>query len=316
MNGMFTFACPRCLGDLESVESGVLRCSRDEMEYECRDGIWRFILPERMSHFEPFVKDYESIRRQEGRGAESPEYYRALPYRDLSGKRSADWRIRAASSRVLLKQVVAPMEARLKRALQILELGAGNGWLSNRLSQRGHQVAALDLAVNDFDGLGCYRFYESRFTLLQAEFDRIPFRLESVDMVIYNASFHYSEDYHQTLAQGLRVMRQDGFVVILDTPVYHQSRSGAQMVQERQSAFLQAYGLRSDALHSENYLTYEQLGLVGKRLQMQWKILTPFYGFRWVFRPFLARILGRREPAKFHVIVGRTSPNDRPITPL
>lgn len=31
---------------------------------------------------------------------------------------------------------------------------------------------------------------------------------------------------------------------------------------------------------------------------------TPFYGLRWVLRPFMAKVLRRREPARFHLLVG------------
>ena len=41
-----------------------------------------------------FLEDYATIRHAEGRGSMNSAYYRALPYRDLSGKNSEQWRIR------------------------------------------------------------------------------------------------------------------------------------------------------------------------------------------------------------------------------
>src|SRR5215472_14281646 len=44
-----------------------------------------------------FLTDYTKIRHEEGRGSENCEYYRALPYADLTGHNSAQWRIRACT---------------------------------------------------------------------------------------------------------------------------------------------------------------------------------------------------------------------------
>lgn len=76
------------------------------------------------------------------------------------------------------------------------------------------------------------------------------------------------------------------------------------MVQERELAFLQRFGLRSNRLPSQNFLTYASLAELGKILGIRWRFLTPFYGFRWLLKPLIAKLGGRREPAKFHLIDG------------
>jgi len=67
----------------------------------------------------------------------------------------------------------------------------GNGWLSNRLSERGHTVTAIDLSDDPFDGLGAARHYNAPFKTLLAEFDHLPLADKSVDLAIFNASLHY-----------------------------------------------------------------------------------------------------------------------------
>lgn len=75
------------------------------------------------------------------------------------------------------------------------------------------------------------------------------------------------------------------------------------MVQERQEQFYKKYGFPSNALASENYLTYQRLANLSAYLGLRCQILSPFYGLGWVLRPWKARLLGRREPAKFHLVV-------------
>jgi ubiquinone/menaquinone biosynthesis C-methylase UbiE len=163
----------------------------------------------------------------------------------------------------------------------------------------------VDLLVNEQDGLGAWKSYEHRFTPLQAEYNHLPIMDGFADAVIFNASFHYSENYAETLKEALRVLSQRGIVVVMDSPVYRRGTSGEKMVEEREAQFQANYGLASDALQSENYLTYTRLDNLGRELNIAWKKITPFYGFRWVLRPLFSKIMRRREPAKFHLIVGR-----------
>ncbi len=78
------------------------------------------------------------------------------------------------------------------------------------------------------------------------------------------------------------------------------------MVQEREEQFRTKYGFASDNLQSENYLTYARLEELAHELHLSWKFATPFYGLRWMLRPVIAALTRRREPAKFHLIVGES----------
>ena len=183
-------------------------------------------------------------------------------------------------------------------------MGAGNSWLSNQLASRGHAVAAVDLSINDFDGLGCHRFYESTFIPVQAEFDHLPFPDKSFDVVLFNAALHYSVGYEQSLRESLRVLGVDGKLVLLDSPVYRDTGSGQSMVREREEQFTKHFGFASDSLQSENYLTYQRVDELAAKLGITWQHIRPFYGMRWAVRPLLARLRGRREPAEFGLWVG------------
>lgn len=289
--------CPRCKGELTLEAPDQLRCQKEALTFRQVDGIWRFLLPERESHYSRFILDYETVRRFEGRFSADAAYYRTLPFKDLSGRFSADWKIRSASYRKLTR--VLPARS------PVLDLGAGNGWLSNRLSASGHEVFAVDLLVNPEDGLGAGRNYETKFTPVQAEFSFLPFPDASADVVIFNASLHYAESYEQTLAESLRVLGPNGLLVVMDSPVYHTAASGNAMIDERKAQFLARYGFASDALQSEGFLTYDRMDELGRKLGIHWRHLVPIYGWKWSARPFIARLRNRREPAQFGLWLGR-----------
>ena len=41
--------------------------------------------------------------------------------------------------------------------IRVLDVGAGNSWLSHRLASFGHQVVAVDRLDDELDGLGAWR---------------------------------------------------------------------------------------------------------------------------------------------------------------
>jgi SAM-dependent methyltransferase len=290
------FICPRCREGLQKISELELFCARDKLTFKQENEIWIFLLPEREAHYARFISDYEAVRRFEGRFSPDSSYYRAVPFQDTSGKFSADWKIRAASFRALQKILTAEST--------VLDVGSGNGWLSNRLSLSGYNVCAVDLLLNPEDGLGAWSHYQSQFAKIQSEFTRLPFPDASASSVIFNASFHYSESYEETLAECLRALAPSGKIIIMDSPVYHSAASGEQMIAERKAAFLSRYGFASDSIKSENYLTFQRMGELGKGLRIVWRHIRPFYGARWALRPLWARLRGGREPAEFGLWLG------------
>jgi SAM-dependent methyltransferase len=249
-----------------------------------------------------FAREYRTVRRAEGWGSSDGEYYRALPYRDLTGRFPGIWRIRTRSYETFLSEVVEPLEANGR--LRVVDLGAGSGWLSHRLAQRGHWVVAVDVLDDALDGLGAVRHFAD-FQPLQAEFDRLPLRSEQADLAVFNASFHYSTNYGATLREALRVLRPRGTLVILDSPMYSDPTSGARMVAERRARFLMTYGFASDALPSEHFLTPRRLESLASELRIEWQLHQPVLDVRSAIARTIGGIRARREPARFPVVVGR-----------
>lgn len=304
------FACPRCGTLLEQHAPDQRRCPADGLTFRREGGIWHFLPPDRAAYFEQFIKEYAAIRYAERRGSDDPAYYRALPLKDVTGRHHRDWRIRAKSYQAFVAHILRPFEARHDRPLAILDLGAGNGWLSYRLARRGHDAVAVDLQTNAYDGLGAHTYYNPAFLPIQSEFDHLPFAEAQFDVVVFNASLHYAADYTVTLRETLRVMHPDGQVVVLDSPIYRDGTSGRRMVAEREATFERRYGFASNAVPSENYLTDTRLNELAAALGLRWQTITPFYGWRWAARPWIAKLLRRREPARFLIVAGTRMNNE------
>jgi ubiquinone/menaquinone biosynthesis C-methylase UbiE len=271
---------------------------------EVHNAIVHALPPHRALHYARFVEDYEHIRAAEGRGSQSEEFYLALPYKDISGRNSEQWKIRARSYDYLAKQVLRPF-----RDGCVLDLGAGNCWMSFRLALSGYKPIAVDLLTNEDDGLGAAMHFQRRLPFsiprFQAELTHLPFRDEQFEAIIFNASFHYSESYETTLRETLRCLKPQGMVVISDTPWYSSDESGRLMVAERHASFRRKFGTASDSVKSLEYLTDERLKALEEALSVIWTVHRPWYGVKWAMRPLIARLRGRREPSRFCIYVAR-----------
>jgi len=293
-------ACPACRASLGTLSSlgDEARCPGCGLVYPCVDGIWRFLPPERAARFAPFLADYTRIRRAEQRGSEDPAYYRGLPDCAPDHPIAWQWALRRRTYAALTRRVLP----RLGRGLRVVDLGAGVGWLSHRLALLGHHPLAVDLTTDDRDGLAAARHYAPRWPRLEAEFDRLPLPDGAADLVLFNASLHYSTDYAVTLAEALRVSVRGGSVIVLETPLYKSDESGRRMVAERHADFERRFGTRSDALGSREYLTWREVAELGRRLGVRFRAVTPWYGWRWALRPWVARWKRRREPSRFAIL--------------
>jgi SAM-dependent methyltransferase len=303
--------CPVCGHSDQSMEltNGVLRepsCPYCGFTFVREGRIWKALTPAREERFQQFMIEYETIRLREGRGLAGAHFYLELPYRDVTRRNVWQWKIRSRSFRFFCQRILPWLEARYQEGLDVLDVGAGNCWLSYRLALRGHRPVAVDLLTSSLDGLGAAHHYldflPRPFQLFQAEMDRLPFEDAQFDLAVFNASFHYSENYLQTLQETLRCLRRPGHVLIIDSPFYRNEESGQKMLEEKHLKFESEYGFPSDSVQSREYLTPEILDELERGLGVRWKKFEPWYGAGWALRPLKARLLRRREPAKFYVL--------------
>jgi SAM-dependent methyltransferase len=304
--------CPTCTAALASATYHALGKSHEEIVCaECfavmsqKQGIWMALAADREAYFRRFIQDYETVRKAEGRGSDDPEFYLLLPYRDRTELHSWQWGIRSRTYKYIERNILRAIAEKATQPLAVLDLGAGNGWLSYRLTSLGHRPIAVDLQTNVFDGLGAAVHYQHAlpifFPRFQAEVDRLPFGDSQFDCAIFNASFHYSENYDRTLAEAIRCLRPGGTIVIADSPSYSCEEYGERMVEERRQSFQKRFGFPSENLASGEYLTAERLLALEVRHDLEWATHNVWYGIGWASRPLVARLKRRREPSRFRI---------------
>ena len=291
-------ACPTCRVELGAFTGATLHCPRCSERYDRVDGVWRCLPPARADHFRTFIRDYAAVRRGEGRGSDDAEYYRRLPSTLPDDPLAWQWSIRQRTWQHFERHHVAGWPP----STRVVDLGAGVGWASNRLAQAGHLPIAIDLSTDDRDGLCAARHFVRAWPAVHAEFDRVPLTDGQADAVIFNASLHYSTDYHRTMGEALRLLRADGVLYVIDSPLYTKPKAGEQMSAERHADFERRFGTRSDSVASIEYLTRGMLDALAEQHNLEWSMTRPWYGVNWALRPWRARVRRQRQPSRFVVM--------------
>lgn len=260
-----------------------------------------------------FREAYAGHRAAEGR-ALTADAARRLPYVD-QGPLAAEWAVRARTFERFLSAVLRPSAASVApRPLELLDLGAGNGWLCHRARALGHRATALDIRTDAVDGLGAAALFTEGngrlFSRVAADFGQLPFAPHSFDLLIFNASLHYALDLAAVLEAAVRALRPGGGVVVLDSPFYRRDRDGRAMVAEKRIRARDTFGERAEALTALpfiEYLTRDRLRRASEGLGLRWRRHRVRYPLWYELRPIRALLRGERRPSRFDLWEARTS---------
>ncbi|HEX2804364.1 MAG TPA: class I SAM-dependent methyltransferase [Sphingomicrobium sp.] len=243
-----------------------------------------------------FAAAYAEHREYEGRRLAEADLL-ALPWL-RNGPHARQWAVRARTFETFLDRLLEPTAAAMARPLTVLDLGAGNGWLSHRVAALGHSAIALDIRGDDVDGLGAGD-WPTHFERILASFDAIPLADDSTDMTVFNASLHYALDLPAALAEAKRVTRCGGTIAILDSPFYRRESDGEAMVAEKRGSAREQFGDRAEALTSLDCIEFLTPARLAAASGMEWRRRRVLYPLAYELRPLVAALSGRRPPSRF-----------------
>ncbi len=296
------FVCPCCSSPLADAGSRERTCMGCRRTFVCRNGIFRFLVQERLASIEPFLRQYRSVREQDGYRSATAEYYCSLPVVRPDHHQAAAWSVRQQTYGTLTRRVLRRFG---DRPLAILDLGAGNGWLSHRLAQLGHRAVAVDWLDDEEDGLGAHKHYASSFVCVQADFDWLPFAARQFDLAIFNGSLHYSPDIAATLGGAVRMLAPGGALLVMDSPLFRRDEDGRAMLARKEDAFRSDYGLITVVRSGVGYLTFTRLAAAAEGLGLACRFFASRGQLLWMVRRMLAGFKIRRPPAGFGLWVAQ-----------
>lgn len=290
------FRCPMCKASLALLEAGA-DCGSCGRVYSRSDWLFRFIAPQIMQCMRPFVDQYRAVRSTDGHGPRSLTAYRALPDVPADDPLAEEWRMRRRSYDALC----GAFKLNAFAGRRVLDLGAGNGWLSNRLARTGHQPVAVDVNDDASDGLRACHLYAERFPLVQAHVDYLPFEAGQFDLVVFNASLHYAADPLRTLLGASHMLANGGSLVVMDSPMFRRPEDGESMVARQLEMLRLRFALPSPIRPGIGFITFDMLAEAADAMGRAAVFIADRSSARSRLRRAVARYRLGRSPATFGV---------------
>jgi ubiquinone/menaquinone biosynthesis C-methylase UbiE len=162
-----------------------------------------------------FEEQYISLRKKEGRLFED-EDVALLPHVAELHNLKKEWEIRKASCAQLIKYL-----SKKEKPLTILEVGCGNGWLSNQLS-RIPNAAVTGSDINGFELQQAKRVFgrESNLQFVHGDLRKGILHKQKFDIIVFAASIQYFFPLQEIMKAAFKLLKIDGEVHILDSNFY------------------------------------------------------------------------------------------------
>jgi SAM-dependent methyltransferase len=162
-----------------------------------------------------FQDQYIALRRKEDR-LYSDAQVRHLPAISKEHPHYEEWVTRKRSSDRLLKHL-----RKMRRPLNILEVGCGNGWLSHKLSMlKDAMVTGYDINLVELEQ--AKRVFARKPNLQFTSLDPIMPGIikDRYDVIVFAASIQYFSSLEKALYNALQHLQANGSIHIIDSHLY------------------------------------------------------------------------------------------------
>lgn len=250
-----------------------------------------------------FIEYLQSASLKKGTEFE-PDELLNLPFGVKTNK--SLWKIRAKNFRKTMS-LVRSLDP--ESSGPILDLGAGNCWLSRHLLQGGYDTVSIDPMLDSQNGLVQGDIFEQnnniRLNRVRGISQHMPFRDGSFKGIIASGSFHYTDDPAITLKEMARILDQDGWVIINDSPVFQSDESGEKMIDAKIDEFSNQSDYLSLKYKPTWYLNLPKFIRDAENLGFRVEIIKPRGLIHTIADRIRNRLLSKREWASFPIIILR-----------
>ncbi|MBS1687765.1 MAG: class I SAM-dependent methyltransferase [Bacteroidetes bacterium] len=162
-----------------------------------------------------FSQLYIQLRKKEQR-IYTDEQVSRLPVIEDNHSHYNEWKYRRQSSERLVDYL-----ANKTRALNVLEVGCGNGWLSAKIAEvPDATVIGIDVNIEELNQAKRV-FEKENLQFSVAEISDLS--NNEFDIIIFAASIQYFASFKKVIDIAMAMLSEDGEIHIIDTPLYKSS---------------------------------------------------------------------------------------------
>jgi SAM-dependent methyltransferase len=293
------WCCSYCSAPLRTRGHG-LYCAEEGRWFATLDGVHRLLTEERRRELLPLVELEQRMRRDEGWRTDPglPETAPDHPQAEL-------WKARAQRFRSSLEQVAPYLPTPPWR---ILDVGAGCCWASARLVEHGHEVVAVDVDLDPETGLpaaGHLLVDPSRLPRAEAEMEALPLEAGAFDLVLAVGALHTAPRLTRALVELRRVLRRNGILLALESPVYRRRHDGEAAVERAMKACQRRYGLTPPRESHAGYLILDEMSELFRSCGFKLDVRGWPGPLRERVDDLLTLARGRRPAPRFPILIAR-----------
>ena len=231
-----------------------------------------------------FEEKYISLRKKEGRWYSEKELG-TLPKVNKDHLHYGEWKIRKHSADAFISSIKSDVNA----DSIILEVGCGNGWLSNYIS-KGVKCNVLGIDINLTElKLANTHFTSDKAQFVFAELFSPEFKKKSLDLIVFAASVQYFKDFNLLINRAKEILKDNGQIHIFNSPFY-QNQHQADLAFQRSLDYYGAMGYPEMCKHYFHRTRMEllvfnfKIKLSGRSIndKIKRKLGFPISSFPWI----------------------------------
>ena len=215
-----------------------------ELEDYYKDGYYKIIDKKDEKRLNYFLSSFEVYGKNKGSKIIDRHLYDKLPYTIHTNV----WKERQKDIKIINHFI------NYKHNLSILDIGSWNGWLSNYLSKKGHEVIATNIFTDEINGLAAKKYYNSNFISLQLFADEL-FRIKhKFDIIIFNRNWPYIKNEGKAFEQAKKLLKKNGLIIFTGLPIYRKSDTIEKKLKLADEEFINTYGISLYYNETKGYL--------------------------------------------------------------
>jgi 2-polyprenyl-3-methyl-5-hydroxy-6-metoxy-1,4-benzoquinol methylase len=216
------------------TEGGLLINTVEQADYVYQDldGLNSFLKPEIRNRLGVFLEAFETFREKRKDRIVDLKRYPELPFVE---ENLESWKNRQKDVQFLNENFSISGK-------RVLEIGAWNGWLSNRLALAGATVCAIDYFKDKYDGLASKAHYpNSDWTAIQMDCEDLVVLNPGFHIIIFNWHLMTCSEPWKVIDQAKQLLSNDGILVILGFLVVQKSDDVEAHFKQLSEQFLEEY---------------------------------------------------------------------------